>query len=211
MVSARHARAAADSVPDTPAAVRIDYRIADTPALVAQVVAEARAAGTIAVDTETVLDAGAPPIITPMRANLVAISIGTAPGKAWYLPFAHRLPRQAQGGLALGDAPVKPKKAPTAESSIAARLLAEGEHPVVNLPPLLSDAMAPLRALLEDPVVRKTAHNAKYDLLVLRRAGVTLKGLDFDSMLASYVLDPGRRSHAIDALAVEFLGVAMTG
>ena len=193
------------------AAVPLDYRIADTPALVAEVISEARAAGMIAVDTETILDADAPPIITPMRANLVAISIGTAPGKAWYLPFAHRLPREAQGGLALGDAPVKPKKGPSADSSIAARMLAEGEHPVVNLPPLLSDAMAPLRALLEDPAVRKTAHNAKYDLLVLRRAGIVLRGLDFDSMLASYVIDPGRRSHAIDALAVEFLGLAMTG
>ena len=211
MVSARKAREAAGAVPDTPAAVATDYRVADTPELVAQVIAEARAAGMIAVDTETILDADAPRLITPMRANLVAISIGTAPGKAWYLPFAHRLPREAQGGLALGDTPVKPKKAPTAESSIAARLLAQGEQPVVNLPPLASEAMAALRELLEDPTVRKTAHNAKYDLLVLRRAGITLQGLDFDSMLASYVLDPGRRSHAIDALAVEFLGVAMTG
>ncbi len=211
MVSARNARAAAEAIPDTPPAVTLDYRVADTPSLVAQVVAECRAAGMIAVDTETVLDADAPRIITPMRANLVAISIGTAPGRAWYLPFAHRLPREAQGGLALGDAPAKPKKPPTAESSIAARMLAEGEHPVVNLPALLSDEMAPLRALLEDPAVRKTAHNAKYDVLVLRRAGITLRGLDFDSMLASYVIDPGRRSHAIDALAVEFLGIGMTG
>jgi DNA polymerase-1 len=210
MVSARNARTAA-AVPGTPDAVAIDYRVADTPELVAQVIAEARAAGMIAVDTETILDADAPPIITPMRANLIAISIGTAPGKAWYLPFAHRLPREAQGGLALGDTPTKTKKAPSAESSIAARMLAEGEHPVTNLPALLSSAMAPLRALLEDPDVRKTAHNAKYDLLVLRRAGITLRGLDFDSMLASYVIDPGRRSHAIDALSVEFLGIAMTG
>jgi DNA polymerase I len=200
-------------VPGTPAAVATDYRVADTPALVAEFVREARAAGSIAVDTETVLDADAPPIITPMRANLVAISAATAPGKAWYLPFAHVLPRDVQGGLALGDAPApakKPKR-PAGGDSIAARLLAEGEHPVVNLPPLLSDEMAELRALLEDPAVRKTAHHAKYDLLVLRRAGVTLRGLDFDSMLASYVLDPSRRSHAIDALAVELLGVAMTG
>ncbi len=208
MVSARLARSV---VPGTPDAVATRYRTADTVALVAEMIAEARAAGMIAVDTETILDADAPPIITPMRANLVAISVGTAPGKAWYLPFAHRVPSEAQGGLALGDAPVKSKKAPTAESSIAARLLAEGAHAVTNLPPLLSDAMAPLRALLEDPSVRKTAHNAKYDLLVLRRAGVSLQGLDFDSMLASYVLDPSRRSHAIDALSVEFLGVAMTG
>ena len=205
---------AAALVPGTPAPVETDYRVADTPALVATMIAEARAAGMIAVDTETVLDADAPRIITPLRANLVAISVATAPGKAWYLPFAHVLPRDAQVGLALGDAPAaKPKKArkTTAPGSIAARLLAEGEHPVVNLPPLLSQAMADLRALLEDPTVRKTAHNAKYDLLVLRRAGVTLRGLDFDSMLASYVLDPSRRSNAIDALAVESLGVAMTG
>ncbi len=208
MVSAQRA---AQVVPGTPDAVATVYRVADTLPLLHEMIAEARAAGMIAVDTETVLDAGAPPIITPLRANLVALSVGTAPGRAWYLPLAHRLPREAQGGLALGDAPVKPKKAPAADSSIAARLLAEGEHPVVNLPALHSDAMAPLRALLEDAGVRKTAHNAKYDLLVLRRAGITLRGLDFDSMLASYVLDPGRRSHAIDALAVEFLGVAMTG
>ena len=198
------------TIPGTPAAVATDYRVADTPELVALMIAEARVAGMIAVDTETTLDADAPPMITPMRANLVAISIGTALGKSWYLPFGHHVPREAQGGLALGDAPVKPKKALSAESSIAARLLAEGAHAVVNLPPLLSDAMAPLRALLEDPDVRKTAHNAKYDVLVLRRAGVELRGLDFDSMLASYVLDPSRRSHALDALSVEFLGVAMT-
>ncbi|MBX3134409.1 MAG: DNA polymerase I [Gemmatimonadaceae bacterium] len=209
MVSARNARAA---VPGTPDPVALDYRVADTPELVAAVIAEARAAGVIAVDTETVLDDGAPPIITPMRANLVAISVGTAPGKAWYLPFAHRAPGSAQGGLALGDAPAPVKaKAGAAPASIAARLLAEGPQPVVNLPSLDSDAMAPLRALLEDASVKKTAHNVKYDLLVLRRAGITLRGVDFDSMLASYVLDPSRRSHAIDALAVEFLGVAMTG
>lgn len=209
MVSARAARAA---LPGTPPAVPLDYRVADTPELVAEAIAEARAARVIAVDTETVLDAGAPPIITPMRANLVAISLATAPGKAWYLPFAHRTPGSAQGGLALGDEPVPTKsKAGAAPASIAARLLAEGPQPVVNLPPLASEAMAPLRALLEDPSVKKTAHNVKYDLLVLRRAGITLRGVDFDSMLASYVLDPSRRSHAIDALAVEFLGIAMTG
>lgn len=207
-----NARRLNEQVPGTPDAVPADYRVADTPALVATMIAEARAAGMIAVDTETILDVGAPPIITPMRANLVAISVATAPGRAWYLPFAHRVPGTAQGGLALGDTPVaKQAKAGATPSSIAARILAEGPQPVVNLPALLSEAMADLRALLEDPTVRKTAHNAKYDLLVLRRAGVTLRGLDFDSMLASYVLDPGRRSHAIDALAVEFLGVAMTG
>ncbi len=212
MVSAQKAREASAAIPGTPAPVATNYRVADTLALVDEMIREARTAGAIAVDIETVLDSDAPRLITPMRANLVAISVGTAPGRAWYLPFAHRVPGAAQGGLALGDTPVvKPRKSPAAESSIAARLLAEGPQSVVNLPPLLSDAMAPLRALLEDPTVWKTGHHTKYDLLVLRRAGVTLRGIDFDSMLASWVLDPGRRSYALDTLAIEILGVAMTG
>jgi DNA polymerase-1 len=45
---------------------------------------------------------------------------------------------------------------------------------------------------------------------VFRSVGVNLAGLDFDTMLASYVLDPGRRSHGIDVLALEFLDYTMT-
>ena len=86
----------------------------------------------------------------------------------------------------------------------------EGTSPVRNLPPLDSAAMAPLRDLLEDESVRKTAQNAKSDILTLRRLGITLRGLDFDTMLASYVLDPGRRSHGLDVLALEFLDHTMT-
>ena len=207
---------AGNHVPDTPAPVTTDYRIAADALLLEQVIAEARAAGAIAIDTETVLDEGAPSFVTPLRSNIVAITIATAPGKAWYLPFAHRLQNEAQGGLALGDEPVptrraRSSKAAAAPTSLAARALAEGSHAVVNLPALGSPEMASFRALLADASVRKTAHNAKFDILALRRAGIELSGIDFDSMLASYVLDPGRRSYAIDALSVEFLGIAMTG
>jgi DNA polymerase-1 len=70
--------------------------------------------------------------------------------------------------------------------------------------------MAPLKQLLEDRTVRKSAQNAKYALLALRVPGVALRGLDFDTMVASYVLDPGRRSHGLDLLALEFLGRRLT-
>ena len=94
--------------------------------------------------------------------------------------------------------------------SIAARALARG-HPIVrNLPPVDSAEMAPLRELLEDAGVAKIAQNAKFDLLALRRAGIELRGLEFDTMLASYVLDPGRRSHGVDVLALEFLDHRVT-
>jgi DNA polymerase I len=70
-------------------------------------------------------------------------------------------------------------------------------------------ALEILRPLLEDPAVKKIGQNAKYDLIVLARAGVQVQGLDFDTMVASYLLNPRRRSHGLDALALEFLGHKM--
>ena len=168
------------------------YETIDTLDGVARVVALARTAGTIAIDTETVLDPDAPPVINAMRARLVGLSIATAPGVAFYLPFRHQAPGGGQGGLGLGDAPVVDAAAPR------------------NLPEPLDPALAPLREMLADPAIRKTGHNIKYDLLVLRRERIEVGGVDFDSMIASYLLDPGRRSHAIDSLAVEILQRSMT-
>jgi DNA polymerase-1 len=47
-------------------------------------------------------------------------------------------------------------------------------------------------------------------MLALRKAGVQLRGLYFDTMIASYVIDPGRRSHSLDVLAFELLDYQMT-
>jgi len=119
--------------------------------------------------------------LDPMRAELVGMSLAVGPGRSWYFPFAHVAP---DGELAGGTAPR-------------------------NLPPLSSEPMGLLRDLLSDPRVPKAGHNIKYAWLVLRRAGVELAGVSFDSMLASFVLDPGRRSHALDDLARERLSLAV--
>jgi len=65
--------------------------------------------------------------------------------------------------------------------------------------------LAALKPLLEDPAKPKTGHNLKYDMLVLRRAGVALRGVAFDGMVASYLVDPSRSSHAMDPLALALL------
>lgn len=65
-----------------------------------------------------------------------------------------------------------------------------------------------LRPILEDPTRPKCGHNIKYDLLVLRRAGVDLRGMEFDSMIASYLIDASRSSHGMDALALALLNHA---
>jgi DNA polymerase-1 len=67
-------------------------------------------------------------------------------------------------------------------------------------------ALDVLRLLLEDPQIAKLGHNLKYDLLVLRRVGVEFRGIEFDSMIASYLIDSSRSSHSLDALALALLG-----
>lgn len=62
-----------------------------------------------------------------------------------------------------------------------------------------------LAAIFEDESIKKTAHNMKFDIHALLRAGVETRGVAFDSMIASYVLNAGTRGHGLDNLAlVEF-------
>ncbi|MEX2282420.1 MAG: DNA polymerase I, partial [Gemmatimonadota bacterium] len=147
--------------------------VADT-AGVADLVRRARELGYIAIDIETSSS-------SPLRGELVGISIGFVPGEAFYLPLRHR-----SAGLGLDDVETR------------------------NLPPLDSQSMRPLVDLLEDPGIRKIGHNLKHDLLVLRRVGIELRGLDFDTMVASYVLDPGRRDHDVDSLALALFDMRTT-
>ena len=208
--------AAAEATTAAPARPEANYETVDTLPALEKVIARARKAPHIAVDTETVIDPTAPQEVDPLRSSLVGVTIAVAPGEAYYFPLAHRERADTQGDLGLGDEPAEPApkktkaKRAAEPASIAARALAQGGHHVRNLPPIDSAETAPLKALLEDPAVRKTAQNAKYDMLALRGAGVTLRGLDFDTMIASYVLDPGRRTHGLDLLALEFLNHKMT-
>jgi len=66
-----------------------------------------------------------------------------------------------------------------------------------------------LRPILENPALPKFGQNLKYDLLVLKRQGVEVQGVSFDTMLASYLLDVSRRGHRLDDLALEYLGHRM--
>jgi DNA polymerase-1 len=62
-----------------------------------------------------------------------------------------------------------------------------------------------LSPLLADENVKKIGQNIKYDLLVLKNAGIPVKGVYFDTMVASYCLDPERESHSLDNMALDFL------
>ena len=81
-------------------------------------------------------------------------------------------------------------------------------HRYLGVPDQLDRArvLEALRPLLEDPSRPKIGQNVKYDLLVLRRAGLEVRGIAFDPMVASYLANPGAKSHGMDSLAAELLG-----
>ena len=62
-----------------------------------------------------------------------------------------------------------------------------------------------LRPALENPKKAKTGQNAKYDVLALGAAGVEVKGVAFDTMIASYLIEPSLRQHNLDFLALKYL------
>ena len=67
-----------------------------------------------------------------------------------------------------------------------------------------------LRPILENPAIEKIGQNLKYDMIVLRSAGVELAGVQFDTMVASYLLDAGERIHNLDELANRYLNHTTT-
>src|SRR5262249_32541056 len=62
-----------------------------------------------------------------------------------------------------------------------------------------------LRAVLEDPSIKKIGHDLKFDAIVLERHGIVLGGLDLDTMLASYLVDATRSEHRLQDLALELV------
>ena len=114
--------------------------------------------------------------LDPMSGSLVGISLATKPGRACYIPLTHGM--ASEGTLALDDP--APEQIP------------------------VKDAIARLKPLLEDSGVMKVLQNAKYDLVILKRAGIDVYPID-DTMLISYALDTGLHSHGMDALSQRFL------
>ena len=68
------------------------------------------------------------------------------------------------------------------------------------------EALAELKPLFEDASVAKVGHDLKFDAIVLERHGVILRGIETDTMLASYLLDATRSAHPLEELSLEHAG-----
>ena len=67
--------------------------------------------------------------------------------------------------------------------------------------------LASLRPFLEDPDRAKVGHHLKYDGHILKRYDIDLRGIAFDTMLESYVLNSVATRHDMDSTARHYLGV----
>ncbi len=165
----------ADTPPD-----EVEYELVQDEKALAAWIEAATDAGFVAVDTETTS-------LNATVAELVGLSLSVTPGRACYIPVAHRNPN-GQGALDLaggGD----PESADGAPEQIR-----------------LKRALDMLKPLLEDPSVLKIGQNIKYDALILARHGVEVAPVD-DTMLLSFVLDGGSNKHGMDELADRHLGM----
>jgi DNA polymerase-1 len=142
-----------------------------------------RGRGGFAFDTETTS-------VSPTQADLVGLSFSWSPGEAWYAPvnrdppiFGGAVERERPEGRLFDDGP---------RTGDAAEVLSR------------------LKPLLEDEGLEKTGQNAKYDLIVLacqQPVPVEVRGVRFDTMLADHCLRPEARTHNLDALSLERLGI----
>ncbi|ARD20398.1 DNA polymerase I [Shewanella japonica] len=67
-------------------------------------------------------------------------------------------------------------------------------------------ALEQLRPILESDSIKKVGQNLKYDISIFANAGITLKGVQFDTMLESYVFNSVASRHDMDGLALKYLG-----
>jgi len=144
-------------------------------------IAEAVKEGTVAVDTETTS-------VDSITAELVGISLAVHPGRACYIPLAHKKP----GG----------------QASLDLLAAAEMEEPANDNGEITqmdrAEALDLLKPLLEDRGVLKVGQNIKYDMHIFERYGVSVVPVD-DTMLLSYCVDGGLHGHGMDELARDFL------
>ncbi|MDZ4086023.1 MAG: DNA polymerase I [Tabrizicola sp.] len=112
-----------------------------------------------------------------MQADLVGISLCVDAGKACYIPVGHT----TGGGDLFGATALAPDQLP------------------------LTEVIAALKPLLEDPAILKIGQNMKYDWKIFARHGIRITPFD-DTLLMSYAMYAGLHNHGMDELSDRYLG-----
>ncbi|MDP8230196.1 MAG: DNA polymerase I [Candidatus Gorgyraea atricola] len=118
----------------------------------------------------------------PLQARPLGVSFCWEPGKAYYVALA-----KGQG------TPYENQRFRTGQ----ARDKGQGVG--------MAYAFSALKPILEDEKIKKIGQNIKYEKLILAMQGIELKGIEFDTMIASYLLNPSKLNHNLDDIAFEYL------
>jgi len=80
-------------------------------------------------------------------------------------------------------------------------------HSYTGAPPQIKkeDMVRILSPIFKDEKISKIGHNLKYNILVLRGIGISVKGPLFDTMIASYLLNPNKQNHNLEEVTLEYL------
>ena len=119
-----------------------------------------------------------PDAASAMRTGIVGLSFSAAARQARYVPIAAGT---SGGGGLFGD--------PAGAAGLD-----------------LEFTLDTLKPVLEDDKIGKVGHDLKFDAIALARHGVTLRGIETDTMIASYLFDATRSSHPLEDLAIEHAG-----
>ncbi len=69
----------------------------------------------------------------------------------------------------------------------------------------IPDALIVLKDVLENKAIAKIGHNLKFDILMLKQEGVNVDGVLYDTMVASYLLNPNKQTHSLEDVSIEYL------
>jgi DNA polymerase-1 len=161
--------------------VQVQYELVDSPQAMERLAEKLTAAPALAFDVETTsTDAKA--------AELVGLAVTAQRGEGYYIPLTHKSKPRA---LTLDQIGMEIE-----------------ESTVVNLDwPQVRERLRPIFA---DQSIAKYAHNGEYDMIVLRRHGLDVANLTFDTMIAEWLMDPASRNLGLKNLSWTRLGVEMT-
>ncbi|MDA8428851.1 MAG: DNA polymerase I [Geobacteraceae bacterium] len=179
-----------------------NYRTIATREQLETLATELEQAGEFAFDLETTS-------LDPRQAEIVGLSFSYKAHEACYIPVGHvstphpapPVNNEIQSGFDFAQPTQTPLNTP---SNTMERPLSEIEGQLPR-----AAVLERLRPLLENPALRKVGQNIKFDMQVLATSGVQLAGVWFDTMLASYCINPARQGHGLDALAQDLLGHKM--
>ncbi|NDJ76426.1 MAG: DNA polymerase I, partial [Chloroflexi bacterium] len=167
-----------------PAAAVVPFEIVDDAEKLAALVERLESADAITWDVETTS-------VDQMAGDLVGIALAVDAEHGYYVPVGHIAPN-----------------APTSRGEDSSQPDLIADHTPRQLP--LDDVVAALHPALTDPAIPKYAHNATFDLVLMRRYGIDVQPVTFDTMVAEWISDPASRNLGLKNLAWVRLGIQMT-